>query len=137
MTNRRRAIRLDNLALPTLWCAPLVLLAHLGLASPAALTAQDTIQALEPAPAAVQDTLALPDSTVVPDPAVAAAAALTQRAEDLATEISVLWIEIDTLFQQFAHHLRCDLNPWIQCQDAPVEIRPFAANRRHWQQPKL
>ncbi len=99
MTNHRRAIRLGNLPLPTLWCAPLVLLAHLGLAFPATLSAQDTTQAPEPVPA--QDTLAPPDSIVVPDPAVAAAAALTQRAEDLASEISVLWIDIDTLYQTF------------------------------------
>ncbi len=99
MTNHRRAIRLGNLPLPTLWCAPLVLLAHLGLAFPATLSAQDTTQAPEPVPA--QDTLAPPDSIVVPDPAVAAAAALTQRAEDLASEISVLWIDIDTLYQNF------------------------------------
>ncbi len=99
MTNHRRAIRLGNLPLPTLWCAPLVLLAHLGLAFPATLSAQDTTQAPEPVPA--QDTLAPPDSIVVPDPAVAAAAALTQRAEDLASEISVLWIDIDTLYRNF------------------------------------
>ncbi len=99
MTNHRRAIRLGNLPLPTLWCAPLVLLAHLGLAFPATLSAQDTTQAPELVPA--QDTLAPPDSIVVPDPAVAAAAALTQRAEDLASEISVLWIDIDTLYQNF------------------------------------
>ncbi len=101
MNSHRRTIGLGIFSIPVLWCAPLVLLVHLGLTLPATLSAQDTTQAQEPVPDTAQDTLALPDSTVIPDPAVVAAAALTQRAEELAAEISVLWIEIDTLYQRF------------------------------------
>lgn len=101
MANHCRAIYLGTL-LTLLWCAPLVPPAHLGPVFPAALSAQDTTQTADPAPAEVQDTLAVQDTIPEPDPALAAAAALTQRADELAGEISLLWIEIDTLFQRFA-----------------------------------
>jgi small conductance mechanosensitive channel len=76
-------------------------LLHLGFTLPAALAAQDTTQAQEQAPATTQDTLTSPDSAIVPDPAAEAAAALTQRAEELSADVSTLWIEIDTLYQRF------------------------------------
>lgn len=104
MTSHRRDISLGISPITILWYAPLALLLCLGLSFSAELRAQDTTQApvADTVAAEAQDTLESADSTVVVDPAVVAAAALTQRAEELAAEISILWFGIDTLFQRFA-----------------------------------
>ena len=99
MTHQRRAIHLGSFSPCHRFIQLLVV--HLALASTATLSAQDTLQAPGQAPVAVQDTLVPQDSTEVEDSTVAAAAAMTRRAEGLATDISVLWIEIDTLYQRF------------------------------------
>ena len=109
MTHQRRAIHLGSFSPCHRFIQLLVV--HLALASTATLSAQDTIQAPGQAPVAVQDTLVpqdsteVEDSTAVEDSTVAAAAAMTRRAEGLATDISVLWIEIDTLYQKFTQAL--------------------------------